>query len=102
MLHYQQRCLQKLLTELQVMIHCLQIYLLKFLTESHRGNNGKQDEVVVYSENPSFNESIDELYGPFVVLAGSYQASEVLYQMDRQVYQDALTEYLQEPKAENE
>jgi hypothetical protein len=76
--------------------------VVKFLTESHRGNNGKQDEVVVYSENPSFNESIDELYGPFVVLAGSYQASEVLYQMDRQVYQDALTEYLQEPKAENE
>jgi hypothetical protein len=70
--------------------------VVKFLTESHLGTNDKEHDVLAYSANPPFNEFIDDQHGPIVILAGAYRASEVLYEMDPQAYQDALKVYFQE------
>ncbi len=76
--------------------------VVKFLTECHVSAKESNVEPLTYSANPTFNDYIDELHPAIAIFTGQYKPSEVLYQMDRQVYQDALTEYLQEPKAEDE
>jgi hypothetical protein len=78
--------------------------VVKFLFECHRSAKlpGTQEGALAYSENPSFNEYVDDLHQPVQILAGQYKPSEVLFQMDRQSYQDALTEYLLESKVEEQ
>jgi hypothetical protein len=72
--------------------------VVKFLVEAHRSAQ-EADGVpssLSYYENPDFNDYVDNLHPACVILVGEYKASEVLYQMDRQTYSDALAEYLDE------
>lgn len=69
--------------------------VVKFLFECHRSakpSDAAQD-VLTYSKNPDFNDYVDELHPPVEIFAGRYKPSEVLFQMDRQTYQDALADY---------
>lgn len=72
--------------------------VVKFLVEAHR--NGQEADgappSLSYYENPEFNEYVDELHAPVTIFVAQYKASEVLFQMDRQTYTDALDEYLNE------
>lgn len=73
--------------------------VVKFLVESHR--NAKEADGVApplsYYEYPEFNDYVDELHPPSAILNGQYKSSEVLFQMDPQVYKDALEEFLEQP-----
>jgi hypothetical protein len=69
--------------------------VVKFLVEAHRNAqeaDGNQRRLSYY-ENPEFNDYVDDLHAPCIIFVGQYKASEVLYQMDRLTYSDALAEY---------
>lgn len=55
-----------------------------------------------YEDNPAFNEYIDEVSGPVRILDLTYRASEVLFQVDQQAYQNHLAEFegQREPEAD--
>jgi hypothetical protein len=78
--------------------------VVKFLMESHR-NAQSVDGVptaLSYYENPEFNDYLDELHPPSGILGGEYKSSEILFQMDPQIYKDALDDFLDERAQEAE
>lgn len=77
--------------------------VIKFLVESHR-NAQEADGVappLSYYEHPEFNDYVDELHPPSPIFNGQYKSSEVLFQMDPQIYKDALEEFLEQPDEES-
>jgi hypothetical protein len=54
----------------------------------------------VYSENPRFNESVDEVHGMIRIYEAEFRPSEVLFQMEPETYRVYLAEF--EGKAEDE
>lgn len=72
--------------------------VVKFLVEAHRSAQEADGTPtsLSYYENPEFNDYVDDLHPPCIIFVGQYKASEVLFQMDRQTYSDALAEYLNE------
>ncbi len=72
--------------------------VVKFLVEAHRSAQEADGapSSLSYYEHSEFNDYVDDLHPPCVILVGQYKASEVLYQMDRQTYSDALADYLNE------
>jgi hypothetical protein len=75
--------------------------VIKFLVESHR-NNQEADgiDTLSYYQHPEFNEYIDQLHPPVTIFQGQYNASEILFQFDLQIYKDVLNEFLEEAKGE--
>jgi len=49
-----------------------------------------------YGDHKDFDESIDEVFGPFVVLEAEIIASEALFRTDFKAYRAALVQYRQE------
>lgn len=76
--------------------------VVKFLVESHLGPKSATEdaEQFTYSENQTFNDYVDELHDPVLILSGQYKPSEVLFQMDRQTYRDALVDFALEGREE--
>lgn len=72
--------------------------VVKFLVEAHRSAQEADGapSSLSYYEHSEFNDYVDDLHPPCVILVGQYKASEVLYQMDRQTYSAALADYLNE------
>lgn len=74
--------------------------VIKFLVESHR-NAQEADGVVPplsYDKHSEFNDYVDDVHPPVLIMGGQYTASEVLFQLDPQTYKDALDEFLTKPK----
>ena len=74
--------------------------VVKFLVEAHRKAQEADGAPVSlsYYEHPEFNDYVDDMHPPLTIFVAQYKASEVLYQMDRQTYADALDEYQNEPE----
>lgn len=77
--------------------------VVKFLTESHlcMFEFAAADQLT-YSANPDFNEYIDDAHLPVQIFLGQYKPSDILFQVDRQAYRDALNDYLLESKADEQ
>jgi len=78
--------------------------VVKFLMESHR-NAQEADGVetaLSYYEYPEFNDYVDDLHSPSSIFNGEYKSSEILFQMDPQIYKDALHEFLREREQDRE
>jgi hypothetical protein len=78
--------------------------VVKFLMESHR-NARDTDGIstsLSYYEHPEFNDYVDELHPPSSIFSGQYKSSEILFQMDPQIYKDALDEFSAEQAQEAE
>lgn len=64
-----------------------------FENENPRGNMQAVDVLPLYSDNESFNEFWDDMYGEFEMGDYSYPASEILFNVDYKVYQTEQTAY---------
>lgn len=69
--------------------------VVKFLVESYRAMPATEETEpkIIYSQNKKFNEYIDDLYPPVSVFDAAFKMSEVLFQMDPQLYRDSCNDY---------
>jgi hypothetical protein len=56
--------------------------------------NTEQD--LEYQDNPEFNQSVDDEVGEIYIYGESFQPSYVLFELKRETYRVALTEYMQQ------
>jgi hypothetical protein len=67
-----------------------------FLWNVHKSYSptGKPERIS-YEDNPEFNDWVDQIHEPAVMIFElPYKHSEILFQLDRQAYSDALQEHL--------
>jgi hypothetical protein len=71
--------------------------LVSYLYKSHRRYSGSPSiRLIEYRDHPDLNEYIDSSNEPARVFEFEYQASEVLFFVDRQAYLDVLVDFSQE------
>jgi hypothetical protein len=71
--------------------------LVSYLYKSHRRYSGSPPiRLLEYGDHPDLNEYIDSSNEPARIFEFEYQASEVLFFVDRQAYLNALADFSQE------
>lgn len=82
------------------MVELVSVFLIRnFEVENTKTPNELLIDSLNYSKAGEFNEAWDDLFGVFSMGEYSYQASEILFYVDKQAY---LTEYRAFKKAESE
>ena len=71
-----------------------------FLWNVHKSYSPtEKPERLSYEDNPEFNEWLDQMYEPPVMILDlPYKHSEILFHLDRQAYSDALQEHSANPE----
>lgn len=71
------------------------VIVAAFLIRAYENENPRMatapvDDKLLYNDNESFNEFLDNMYGEFVMGALSFPASEILFNVDFNAYQTEL------------
>ena len=77
--------------------------IINFLVKAHKSYNSQNpNRRLYYADYPDFNEFIDNYNPPIDIFNSTYDASEVLFELDPLAYREILGEYLNKKSAENE
>ncbi|MCH7972534.1 MAG: abortive infection family protein [Bacteroidetes bacterium] len=77
-----------------VSVEIISCFLIQFFEwKFPREDTTKTDEKIVYENCEDFNNFLDETYGDFTIGVLSYPASEILYNVDQQAYENDFKEF---------
>ena len=68
--------------------------IVGFLYRVHRQDQDRPTAATtIYEDNPAFNESLDEAFGPFRIHEVEFRPSEVLFSLEPETYRIYLAEF---------
>ena len=68
--------------------------IVGFLHRVHRqGSTSSPAQKVSFNDNSTFNESLDETFGPFQIFEVEFRPSEVLFELEQETYRIYLAEF---------
>ncbi len=74
--------------------------IVGFLYRVHRqGRTSSSTQKLSFDDNPAFNESLDETFGPFQIFEVEFRPSEVLFRLEPETYRIYEAEFGDDPEA---